>query len=53
VYAIRKGWIKLDQEEKKEPQFYLIWDEAAPETKKRSGHIPPPKMKLPGSKMNQ
>jgi ribosome biogenesis protein ERB1 len=48
VYAIRKGWIKLEKEKKKEPQFYLIWDEPTPEATKRRQHIPPPKMKLPG-----
>jgi ribosome biogenesis protein ERB1 len=52
VYAIKKGWIKLEEEKKKEPQFYLIWDEPTPETTKQRQHIPPPKMKLPGNLLN-
>lgn len=49
AYAIRKGRIKLDKEEKPtEPQFFLIWDQQENETVKRMDHIPPPKPKLPG-----
>lgn len=49
AYAIRKGHIKLDKEEKPtEPQFYLIWDQPETEPIKRLDHIPPPKPKLPG-----
>jgi ribosome biogenesis protein ERB1 len=61
VKAIRKGWIKLDEEKEKEKKakeatrWYLLWDEQKEETeeeaakKKREGlmRAPPPKMKLP------
>jgi len=52
AYAIRKGYIKLDKEEKKEeePQFFLIWDQNEMEESPYHGgaRIPPPKARLPG-----
>jgi ribosome biogenesis protein ERB1 len=49
AYAIKKGWIKLDKEEKKkEPDFYLIWDEGTGESRSSALSLPPPKMRLPG-----
>lgn len=49
AYAIRKGRIKLDKDEKpKEPQFHLIWDNQEDEPARRIDHVPPPKPKLPG-----
>jgi hypothetical protein len=49
-WAIKKGIIKLDKEkkeDKKEPQFFLIWDDNVNDQKRRE-ILPAPKQKLPG-----
>ncbi len=53
VTALRKGWIKLDEQKPVFPRIYQMWadDEVQitmPKTKHERRHIPAPKMKLPG-----
>lgn len=53
AYAIRKGHIKLDEDEEKkeeEPQFFLIWEQNEMEESPFHGgvRLPPPKARLPG-----
>eukprot|EP01125_Pyxidicula_operculata_P007768 TRINITY_DN2634_c0_g1_i2.p1 TRINITY_DN2634_c0_g1~~TRINITY_DN2634_c0_g1_i2.p1 ORF type:complete len:692 (+),score=201.18 TRINITY_DN2634_c0_g1_i2:190-2076(+) len=51
TFAIKKGWIKLETAEQKEPEFFLIWDESADKNKDNkflTRHIPAPKARVPG-----
>ncbi|XP_076245264.1 ribosome biogenesis protein BOP1 homolog [Calliopsis andreniformis] len=57
VHALKMGWIKSTAEMKKEkqqnknePQFYMLWqtDDQAEEMRRIHKHIPPPKRHLPG-----
>jgi len=51
VHAIKKGWIKVGEEEKpkkKEKTYFNIWDEQLEdETKKKRETLPAPKINLP------
>jgi len=50
VRAIRKGWLKPYEEEKKEIEFFDIWKdmEDPSDVRRRPAHIAPPKTVLPG-----
>jgi ribosome biogenesis protein ERB1 len=53
VQAMRKGWIKLDEEKPEVPKIYQMWNDdeleiSGPKSKAERRHIPAPKMKLPG-----
>jgi len=50
-WAIKKGIIKLDKEkkeDKKEQQYFLIWDDNINDQKRRE-LLPAPKQRLPGN----
>ncbi|KAK3742734.1 hypothetical protein QZH41_018951, partial [Actinostola sp. cb2023] len=49
VRAIRNGWIKPKKTKDDKPRYYLLWDKDEDEARRRrTVHIPAPKMKLPG-----
>ena len=47
--AIRRGWIKFNDDEEQKPKYHLLWkdDEVAEESKRLKMHIPPPPTTLP------
>ena len=47
--AIRKGWIKVNEEEDEKPQYHLMWDgdQSTEMSKRLKMHIPPPPTVLP------
>lgn len=52
AYAIKKGWIKVDQdkdaEKEQKDKFYLVWDQQADEAPRGPERIPAPKPRPPG-----
>lgn len=55
VHALKMGWIKSTQEQKKlqakkDPQFYMLWqtDDQSDDMRRIHKHIPAPKRLLPG-----
>lgn len=53
VHAIKMGWMKPREEEKKksyEPKFYMLWqtDEGVEHMRRIQNHIPAPKRHFPG-----